>query len=70
MRQTEWAKLESVFGTALESKLTRAGLMVFELEKTRPGLRAFLKTAGVGDSAMVASILIQQSERYWARRGR
>jgi hypothetical protein len=68
--QTEYAKLEQVYGTTLEAKLNAAGLMVSELEKTRPGLRAFLKTAGVGDSALVASILIQQAERFWTRRGK
>jgi hypothetical protein len=68
--QTEFQKLQQAYGPELEAKLNSAGLMVSELEKTRPGLKAFLKTAGVGDSALVASILIQQAERYWARRGR
>jgi hypothetical protein len=68
--QTEYAKLQQVFGSELEAKLAAAGRMVSELETTKPGLRAFLKTAGVGDSAMVASMLIQQAERYWARKGR
>jgi hypothetical protein len=29
-----------------------------------------LKSRGIGDNAMVASLLIQQAERYWARKGR
>jgi hypothetical protein len=43
--------------------------MVQELEKKRPGLNALLKS-GIGDDARVASMLIQQSEIYFARKGR
>ena len=33
-----------------------------------PGLKNLLRSKGVGDNALVASLLIRQSERYWARR--
>ena len=42
--------------------------MIEALEAKTPGLKNLLKSRGVGDNAMVASLLIQQSERYWARR--
>jgi hypothetical protein len=64
----EYVKLQRVYGEALEEKLSAAGRMIEALEKTRPGLKQFLKTRGVGDSALVASAIIQQAERYWARR--
>ena len=65
----QYAILERTYGADLESKLQQAGAMVQELEKKQPGLNALLRSA-VGDDARVASLLIQQSERYWARRGR
>ena len=65
----QYTILERTYGNNLESKLKRAGAMVQQLEKKRPGLNALLKS-GIGDDARVASLLIQQSERYWARKGR
>jgi hypothetical protein len=52
----------------LGEKLRAAGRMVEVLEKTTPGLKNLLRSKGLGDNAMVASLLIQQSERFWARR--
>ena len=66
--ETEFAKLERVYGPKLEEKLRDAGRMVQELEAKRPGLNAFLQSKGLGDSALIASQLIAQSERYWGRR--
>lgn len=66
---TEFEKLRGVYGPKLEEKLNRAGQMIREIEAKRPGLQALLKSRGIGDNAMVASMLIQQSERYFARRG-
>jgi len=45
-----------------------AGRMVEVLEAKQPGLKNLLRSKGVGDNALVASLLIRQSERYWARR--
>jgi len=42
--------------------------MVEALEAKQPGLKNLLRSKGVGDNALVASLLIRQSERYWARR--
>ncbi len=42
--------------------------MVEALEQKQPGLKNLLKSKGIGDNAMIASLLIQQAERYWARR--
>jgi len=54
----------------LEEKLRLAGEMVEVLDAKTPGLKSFLRSHGIGDSAVVASLLIQQAERYHARRGR
>jgi hypothetical protein len=64
----EFAKLERAYGPALEEKLRAAGRMVQALEARRPGLNNLLKSNGIGDSALFASQLIAQSERYWGRR--
>jgi len=42
--------------------------MVEALEAKQPGLKNLVRSKGVGDNALVASLLIGQSERYWARR--
>ncbi len=68
--QAEFTKLEAVYGNTLGDKLRRAGHMVAELETKQPGLKRLLQTKGIGDSAMVASLLIQQAERYFTRRRR
>jgi hypothetical protein len=41
--------------------------MVEALDAKTPGLKILLKSKGIGDNAMVASLLIQQAEQYWAR---
>lgn len=64
----EFAKLERAYGPALDDKLRAAGRMVEDLDKKTPGLKNLLNSKGLGDNAMIASLLIQQSERYWARR--
>ena len=66
--RAEFAKLQRVYGDKVEEKLNQAGRMVEELEKKRPGLKQLLQSGGIGDSAMVANMLIQQSQRYFARR--
>ena len=66
--QSEFSKLQRVFGPSLEEKLNQAGRMIHELDKAKPGLKQLLKSRGIGDSALIASMLIQQSARYWARR--
>jgi len=52
----------------LDEKLNAAGRMVQELEQKHPGVNALLKSKGIGDNALVVSMLIAQSELYWARR--
>lgn len=52
----------------LEEKLRAAGRMVVAIDQKTPGLKNLLKSKGLGDNAMVASLMIQQAERYWARR--
>lgn len=63
----QYSILEKTYGAALESKLQRAGEMVQELEKKRPGLNALLRSS-IGDDARVASMLITHSELYFARK--
>ena len=60
--------LERVYGAELEDKLNAAGRMVEVLEKTQPGLKNLLRSKGLGDNAEIASLLMQQAERYWLRR--
>ena len=64
----EYAMLEQAYGAELEDKLNAAGHMVVALDQKTPGLKNLLRSKGLGDNAMIASMLIQQSERYWARR--
>ncbi len=64
----EFAKLEKAYGETLDEKLHAAALMIDALDKKQPGLKALLRTQGIGDSALVANILMGQAERYWMRR--
>ena len=66
--EAEFAKLQRVYGNTLEDRLHQVALMVHDLEQKRPGLKQLLKTGGIGDNALVVSMLIQQAERYHARR--
>lgn len=66
--EAEYAKLQQVYGDTLEDKLNAAGRMVHELDQKTPGLKNLLKSKGLGDNAMIASLLIQQAERWHARR--
>ncbi|HYM89549.1 MAG TPA: hypothetical protein VES92_10600 [Nitrospiraceae bacterium] len=64
----EYEKLQQVYGDKLEEKLIAAGHMVVALDQKTPGLKNLLRSKGLGDNAMIASMLIGQAERYWARR--
>ena len=61
--EAEYAKLEDAYGADLPTKLEAAAQMVHALEQQRPGLVQLLRARGVGDNAMVASMLIQAAER-------
>jgi len=54
---------------ALEERLQAAGRMVHELDLKTPGLKNLLKSRGIGDSAMVANMLIAHAQIYHARKG-
>ncbi len=64
----QYERLEQVYGAELEDNLNAAGRMVEQLEKKTPGLKNLLRSKGLGDNAEIASLLIQQAERYWIRR--
>ncbi len=64
----EYEKLQRVYGDTLEEKLNAAGRMVVALDQKTPGLKNLLRSKGIGDNAMIASMLIQQSERWHLRR--
>jgi hypothetical protein len=66
----EFAKLEKAFGATLDDKLRAAGRIVHELDQKTPGLKNLLKSKGLGDNAMIASMLIQHASIYHARKGR
>ncbi len=65
--QTEYAKLQKTYGDSLGEKLQAANRMIHALEERQPGLKQLLQSKGIGDNAIVASLLIGQAERYWAR---
>jgi hypothetical protein len=67
---TEFAKLERAHGAALEERLQAAGRMVHELDVQHPGLKNLLKSRGIGDSAIVANMLISHAQIFHARKGR
>lgn len=64
----EYGKLEQVHGDKLEEKLKSAGRMIEELDKKQPGLKNLLRSKGIGDNALIANLLIQQSQHYHARK--
>ena len=66
----EFAKLEKAFGPTLEEKLHSAALMIHDLDLKQPGLKNLLRSKGIGDNALVASMLIQHASIYHARKGR
>jgi hypothetical protein len=68
--ESEFVKLQNLYGATLNEKLLAAARMVQELDAKKPGLKNLLKSQGIGDNAMVASMLIQHGERYGARKGR
>lgn len=64
----EYAKLERLYGPALEPKLQQTWKMVDAGERKQPGIKGLLGSHGIGDNALVVSLLIQQAERYQARK--
>jgi hypothetical protein len=56
-----------ITGFRQKSRSGCSARMVEALDAKTPGLKILLKSKGIGDNAMVASLLIQQAERYWAR---
>jgi hypothetical protein len=68
--QKEYERLQRVHGEKLEERLQLAASMIHALDVKTPGLKNLLKSKGIGDNAMVASLLIQQAARYHARKGR
>jgi hypothetical protein len=68
--ESQYALLERAYGKDLDAKLQSAAQMIHELDTRQPGLKSLLKSRGIGDNAMVASMLIQQAERYHSRNRR
>ena len=65
--QAQFAKLERAYGSDLDAKLHLAAKMIHELDAKQPGLKQLLRSRGVGDSAPVVALLVQQAERYHMR---
>ncbi|MBX9659557.1 MAG: hypothetical protein K2X00_13385 [Nitrospiraceae bacterium] len=65
--QREMVKLQKTYGDSLGEKMVAANRMIHALEERQPGLKQLLQSKGIGDNAIVASLLIGQAERYWAR---
>lgn len=68
--QTEYAKLQKTYGESLGEKLQAANRMIHAMEERQPGLKQLLQSKGIGDNAIVASMLIGQAELYWKRWGK
>lgn len=68
--QTEYAKLQKTYGETLGEKLQAANRMIHAMEERQPGIKALLQSRGIGDNAIVASMLIGQAELYWKRWGK
>lgn len=66
----EFVKLQRAHGAALEERLQAAAVMINQLEQKQPGLNNLLKSKGIGDNALVASMLIRHAAIYHARNGR
>ena len=64
----EFEKLQRVHGEKLEERLQAAARMVHDLDLKTPGLKNLLKRNGIGDNALVASMLIQHAAVYHARK--
>jgi hypothetical protein len=64
----EFVKLQRAHGAALEERLQAAAVMINQLEQKQPGLNNLLKSKGIGDNALVASMLIGHAAIYHARR--
>jgi hypothetical protein len=64
----EFQKLQRAHGPALEEKLHSAALMIHDLDLKQPGLKNLLRSKGIGDNALIASMLIQHAAIYHARK--
>jgi hypothetical protein len=68
--EREYEKLSQAYGPELDAKLQLASKMIHELDAKQPGLKRLLQTRGIGDSAPVVALLVQQAERYRVRNRR
>ncbi len=68
--QTEYAKLQKTYGDSLGEKMVAANRMIHAIESRTPGVIQLLQSKGIGDNAIVASMLIGQAELYWKRWGK
>ncbi len=66
--ETEYTKLEGIYGAGLEDKLRSAAVMIHALDQKTPGLKKLLKSKGIGDNAMVVAQLVQAATVWHARR--
>ena len=67
--ENEYVKLQQAHGATLEEKLQSAAEMIHALDLKQPGLKNLLRSNGIGDNALVASMLIGHAAIYHARKG-
>jgi hypothetical protein len=67
---SEYEKLQRVHGNKLDERLHSAAKMIDVLEQQRPGLKSLLKSQGLGDSAIVANMLIAHAPTFHAKQRR
>lgn len=65
----EFVKLQRAYGAALEEKLQSAAVMIHDLDVKQPGLKNLLRSRGIGNNALIVSMLVQQYAIYHARKG-
>ncbi|MEO7861481.1 MAG: hypothetical protein ABIU05_13790 [Nitrospirales bacterium] len=59
-----------IYGATLEEELQAATERIHELNLKQPGLKNLLRSKGIGDNALIASMLIGRSAINHPRKGR
>jgi hypothetical protein len=66
----EFAELEEAFALRLKENPQSAAGMIYPLDLKQPDLKNLLRSKEIGDTVLVASLLIQHATRYPVRIGR
>jgi hypothetical protein len=61
--------MQRVHGEKLTERLEAYDDMIAEIERQHPGVTEFLRSRGIGCTAMIVNLLVQHAAVYHARRG-